>query len=98
MYDLAWCTIWGRCRVGIGELGLFEPMVPFLTEADASDLALRHRVDELHIGVAHFGRFANLGDDSNLGWTARRLDELLEEWARPIPGLEQPAADRYLDV
>ena len=94
MYDRAWCTFWGRYGVEIGELERSERIVPFLAEADASDVALRHRVDELHIGAAHLGWYATLGDDSNLGWTARRLDELLEEWARPIPGLERPAADR----
>ena len=33
---------------------------------------------ELHIGATHLGWYATLGDDQNLTWTSRQLDEILE--------------------
>lgn len=81
-YDLAWCTFWGRWHPGIGALDLFERVVPTLAEADRTDLGLRHHAYELHIGASHLGWYAALGDDENLDWTRRQLDELLEAGLR----------------
>lgn len=78
VYDLAWCTFWGRWHDGIGALDLWERVVPDLPAAEAVDVGVRHHVYELQIGASHLGWYATLGDSENLRWTARQLDELLE--------------------
>mgnify|MGYP001128130972 CR=1 FL=1 len=78
IYDLAWCTFWGRWHPGIGVLDLWERVVPTLPHTDAVDVGVRHHVYELQIGASHLGWYATLGDDTNLAWTLRQLDELLE--------------------
>jgi aminoglycoside phosphotransferase (APT) family kinase protein len=82
VYDLAWCTFWGRWHEGIGALDLWELVVPTLSMSDSVDVAVRHHVYELQIGASHLGWFATLGDEENLSRTLRRLDELLEHGAR----------------
>jgi aminoglycoside phosphotransferase (APT) family kinase protein len=82
VYDLAWCTFWGRWHEGIGALDLWERVVPTLSVSDAVDVGVRHHVYELQIGASHLGWYATLGDTENLGWTLRRLDELLERGPR----------------
>lgn len=82
LYDLAWCTFWGRWHEGIGALDLWSRVVPTLPAADAVDVAVRHHVYELQIGASHLGWYATLGDHQNLRWTARQLDELLEQGVR----------------
>ena len=82
LYDLAWCTFWGRWHDGIGALNLWDRVVPTLSGADAVDVGVRHHVYELQIGASHLGWYATLGDEANLGWTARQLDELLERGPR----------------
>ncbi|MDH3302170.1 MAG: phosphotransferase [Acidimicrobiia bacterium] len=85
LYDLAWCTFWGRWHPNIGALDLWERVVPGLAPADALDVAVRHHVYELQIGAGHLGWYATIGDDDGLSWTARQLDELLEQgpWEAP---------------
>lgn len=83
VYDLAWCTFWGRWHDGIGALELWERAGPAWTGSDAVDLAMRHHVYELQIGASHLGWYATLGDDENLAWTRRQLDEILEAGPRP---------------
>ena len=78
VYDLAWCTFWGRWHDGIGALDLWERVVPTLPAEELVDIGVRHHVYELQIGANHLGWYAALGDDENLGWTRRQLDELLE--------------------
>lgn len=78
IYDLAWCTFWGRWHEVIGTLDLWNRVVPTLSASDAVDVAVRHHVYELQIGASHLGWYATLGDEENLGWTCRQLDELLE--------------------
>jgi aminoglycoside phosphotransferase (APT) family kinase protein len=78
VYDLAWCTFWGRWHEGIGVLDLWERVVPTLSVSDAVDVGVRHHVYELQIGASHLGWYATLGDTENLRWTLRQLDELLE--------------------
>ena len=78
LYDLAWCTFWGRWHDGIGALELWDRVVPGLPDSDAVDAGIRHHAYELQIGASHLGWYATLGDDDNLRWTARQLDELLE--------------------
>lgn len=78
LYDLAWCTFWGRWHDGIGALNLWERVVPTLAVRDAVDAGVRHHAYELQIGASHLGWYAILGDADNLGWTLRQLDELLE--------------------
>lgn len=78
VYDLAWCTFWGRWHEGIGALHLRERVVPTLSASEAVDVGVRHHVYELQIGASHLGWYATLGDNENLGWTLRQLDELLE--------------------
>jgi len=82
LYDLAWCTFWGRWHEGIGALDLWSRVAPALAPADAIDAAVRHHAYELHIGASHLGWYATLGDTENLAWTARQLDELLERGPR----------------
>jgi aminoglycoside phosphotransferase (APT) family kinase protein len=82
VYDLAWCTFWGRWHDGIGALDLWERVVPALPTAEAADLGVRHHVYELQIGTSHLGWYATLGDAENLARTARQLDELLEHGPR----------------
>jgi aminoglycoside phosphotransferase (APT) family kinase protein len=82
IYDLAWCTFWGRWHDGIAALALWERVVPTLPPTEATDLGVRHHVYELQIGAAHLGWYATLGDDENLAWTAGQLDELLEHGPR----------------
>ncbi len=91
VYDLAWCTFWGRWHPGIAALELWERVAPALTGRDAVDLAVRHHVYELHIGASHLGWYAAQGDVDNLRWTSDQLDELLERGPRDVPpsaGLE----------
>jgi len=78
IYDLAWCTFWGRWHEDIGALDLWDRVVPELPAAEAVDVSARHHAYELHIGASHLGWYATLGDEENLGWTLRQLDELLE--------------------
>ena len=82
IYDLAWCTFWGRWHEGIGALDLWERVVPTLSASDALDVGVRHHVYELQIGASHLGWYATLGDTENLRWTLRQLDELLERGPR----------------
>ena len=82
IYDLAWCTFWGRWHEGIGALDLWERVVPTLSASEALDVAVRHHVYELHIGASHLGWYATLGDTENLRWTSRQLGELLERGPR----------------
>ncbi len=82
VYDLAWCTFWGRWHDGIGALKLWDRVVPTLPAAEVVDLGIRHHVYELQIGANHLGWYATLGDHENLGWTLRQLDELLEQGPR----------------
>ncbi len=77
-YDLAWCTFWGRWHEGIGALDLWERVRPTLSSSEAVDVGIRHFVYELQIGASHLGWYATLGDQVNLRWTLRQLDELLE--------------------
>lgn len=79
LYDLAWCTFWGRWHAGIGALDLAQRVLPTLSGDDAVDAAIRHHVYELHIGASHLGWYATLDDTETLRWTARQLDELLEQ-------------------
>lgn len=85
LYDLAWCTFWGRWHPGIGALDAWRRVAPTLAGDDAVDAAIRHHAYELHIGASHLGWYATLGDDENLGWTLRQLDELLEQGPRRSP-------------
>ncbi len=82
VYDLAWCTFWGRWHEGIGALDLWERVVPTLPSAATVDIGVRHHVYELQIGASHLGWYAVLGDRENLLWTVRQLDELLERGPR----------------
>ena len=82
VYDLAWCTFWGRWHGGVGALELWGRVVPTLPVSEAVDVGHRHHVYELQIGANHLGWYATLGDDENLGWTLRQLDELLERGPR----------------
>ena len=82
IYDLAWCTFWGRWHAGIGALDLWERVVPTLSASDAVDVGVRHHVYELQIGASHLGWYATLGDTENLRWTSRQLGELLERGPR----------------
>ena len=78
VYDLAWCTFWGRWHDGIAALDLWNRITPTLEPSNSVDIAARHHAYELHIGASHLGWYATLGDDDNLAWTTRQLDELLE--------------------
>ena len=82
LYDLAWCTFWGRWHDGIGALELWDRVAPTLPAPETVDAAVRHHVYELQIGASHLGWYATLGDQGNLGWTRRQLDELLERGPR----------------
>jgi aminoglycoside phosphotransferase (APT) family kinase protein len=82
LYDLAWCTFWGRWHDGIGALDLWDRVVPALPGPETVDAAVRHHVYELQIGASHLGWYATLDDQENLGWTRRQLDELLERGPR----------------
>lgn len=82
VYDLAWCTFWGRWHDGIGALDLWQRVVHTLSVSEAVDLGVRHHAYELQIGASHLGWYATLGDNDNLGWTSRQLDELLESGPR----------------
>lgn len=82
IYDLAWCTFWGRWHEGIGALDLWERVVPTLSASEAVDVAVRHHVYELQIGANHLGWYATLGDTENLRWTLRQLNELLDSGPR----------------
>ena len=82
LYDLAWCTFWGRWHEGIGALDLWSRVTPTLPAPEMVDAGIRHHVYELQIGASHLGWFATLGDDDNVAWTARQLDEILERGPR----------------
>lgn len=82
IYDLAWCTFWGRWHDDIGALGLWDRVVASLSAPDTVDVSIRHHVYELQIGASHLGWYATLGDQENLAWTLRQLDELLERGPR----------------
>ncbi len=83
IYDLAWCTFWGRWHESIAALDLWQRVVPSLGKSEVTDVGVRHHVYELQIGATHLGWYATLGDDENLGWTLRQLDELLESGPNP---------------
>lgn len=82
VYDLAWCTFWGRWHENIGALDLWGRVVPTLSPSQTVDIAVRHHVYELQIGASHLGWYATLDDADNLAWTSRQLDELLERGPR----------------
>jgi aminoglycoside phosphotransferase (APT) family kinase protein len=82
IYDLAWCTFWGRMHEGIAALDLWDRVVPTLSTSEAVDVRVRHHVYELQIGANHIGWYATIGDFENLRWTVRQLDELLERGPR----------------
>lgn len=82
LYDLAWCTFWGRWHPGIAALDLWERVVPALTGDDATDVAVRHHAYELQIAASHLGWFATIDDVDMLAWTAGQLDELLDAGPR----------------
>lgn len=84
VYDLAWCTFWGRWHAGIAALDLWPRVVPTLLQSDLADLGVRHHVYELQIGASHVGWYAMLDDVENLARTAGLLDELLERGPRSI--------------
>ncbi len=73
---------WGRWHPGIRALDLWERVVPTLGLSARVDIAIRHHVYELQIGASHLGWYATLGDEENLHWTVRQLDELLERGPR----------------
>ncbi|MGB0114647.1 MAG: phosphotransferase [Ilumatobacteraceae bacterium] len=83
IYDLAWCTFWGRWHDGIDALDLWDRVAPTISAAEAVDIEIRHHAYELHVGASHLGWYATLGDATNLDWTLRHLDELLERG--PLP-------------
>ncbi len=85
LYDLAWCTFWGRWYPGIGALRLWDRVVPRLEGTDAVDVGIRHHVYELQIAANHVGWYATIGDDDGLSWTVRQLDEVLEQGPRHGP-------------
>ncbi len=87
LYDLAWCTFWGRWHDGIAALGLWERTLSTLADSDMTDVAVRHHVYELQIGANHLGWYATLGDADNLRWTLGQLDELLERGPLGPPSL-----------
>lgn len=78
IYDLAWCTFWGRWHAGIAAINLWDRVVPTLSASDAVDVGVRHHAYELHVGATHLAWFATVGDLENLSWTRHQLDELLE--------------------
>jgi aminoglycoside phosphotransferase (APT) family kinase protein len=82
LYDLAWCTFWGRWHAGIGALDLWDRVGPTLPASQAVDADVRHHAYELQIGASHLGWYATVGDADMLGWTVRQLDELLEHGPR----------------
>jgi aminoglycoside phosphotransferase (APT) family kinase protein len=82
LYDLAWCTFWGRWHSGISALDLWERVVPTLPVSETVDVGVRHHVYELQIGASHLGWYAALGETGSLGQTLRHLDELLERGPR----------------
>lgn len=82
LYDLAWCTFWGRWHPGIGALDLRERVMPTLSAEASVDADVRHHAYELQIGASHLGWYAATGDDQSLAWTVRQLDELLEQGPR----------------
>jgi len=82
LYDLAWCTFWGRWHDGIGAMDLWGRVVPSLTGSEAVDIAQRHHVYEVQIAASHLGWYATLGDEDNLTWTVRQIGDLLEQGPR----------------
>ncbi len=55
LYDLAWCTFWGRWHGGIAALDLWQRIVPTLSVSEAVDVGVRHHLYELQIGASHLG-------------------------------------------
>ena len=82
LYDLAWCTFWGRWHDGIGAMDLWGRVVPSLTGSEAVYVAQRHHVYEVQIAASHLGWYATLGDEDNLTWTVRQIGDLLEQGPR----------------
>lgn len=78
VYDLVWCSFWGRWHRGIGALVLWDLVAPTLTAADAVDAPERHHLYELQIGASHLAWYLTVGDNDMLRWTAHQLDQLLE--------------------
>ncbi|MFV0315334.1 MAG: phosphotransferase family protein [Microthrixaceae bacterium] len=85
-YDLAWCTFWGRWHRGIGQLELWDTVVPELSPEQRTDIGVRHHAYELHVGATHLAWYSILGDTENLAWATRRLDEILERGPLRDPG------------
>ena len=78
LYDLAWCTFWGRWHEGIGALNLWDHILPTLPPSASVDAGTRHHVYELQIGANHLAWHTTLGEEGNLRWTLDQLEEILE--------------------
>jgi aminoglycoside phosphotransferase (APT) family kinase protein len=82
LYDLAWCTFWGRWHPGIAALDLWDRVVPHLPSDESVDAEVRHHGYELQIGASHLGWYAATDDRDNLAQTRLVLEELLERGPR----------------
>lgn len=80
LYDVAWCTLWGRWFPAIGQIDLWRRTLnaPDLSAADLVDAPLRHHCYELQIAASHLGWFAWTGEDHQLFKLAEVMAHLLE--------------------
>ena len=80
LYDVAWCTLWGRWCPAIAQTNLWQRTLeaPDLSEDDLRDAPLRHHCYELQIAASHLGWFAWTGEEKELAKLAGVVEQLLE--------------------
>ncbi len=79
LYDVAWLTFWAAWYPALAAADVGTAIVRHYEEIGFTvpDLEDRLRTYELHIGLAHLGYYAWMGDWENLDRAARRTREVL---------------------
>ena len=87
LFDVAWCTFWGRWHPGIAAADLWQRTLndPDLSETDLSNAPLRHHCYELQIAASHFGWNVWTDNAQELAAVAARAEFVLESGPLPMP-------------
>lgn len=87
LFDIAWCTFWGRWHPGIAAADLWWRTLnaPGLNETDLIDAPLRHHCYELQIAASHFGWNVWTGNDRELAAVAAEAELVLKRGPLPMP-------------
>ena len=86
LYDVAWCTLWGRWHPVIGATDVWERTLDAqdLSVPDLHNAAIRHHCYELHIAATHMGWFVKTGETEALRWLLALTQEILDRGPRQV--------------